>query len=68
MFKVFFFGIIPESIITWWELTAPAKTITSLLAIISWFLLSRTNHTWLSFLHYKYLKEGFFSYHEDVFK
>lgn len=39
------FGPIPESISILGELTAPAETITSLLAIISCFMLSRTNHT-----------------------
>ena len=52
------FGPIPESISIWGELTAPAETITSLLAIISCFMLSRTNDTPVALLSFIMIYTG----------
>jgi hypothetical protein len=46
------FGPIPESINIWGELTDPADTITSLLAMITCFLLFFTNDTPMAFLFF----------------
>lgn len=52
------FGPIPESISILGELTAPAETITSLLAIMSCFMLSRTNDTPVALLSFIMIYTG----------